>query len=68
MLNKHYEELEKVKDQACFLLGYMKSSLEFLDNLDNDNPLNLSKEEAQERVISELREQLKELEGVIYSK
>lgn len=68
MLNKHYEELEKVKDQACFLLGYMKSSLEFLDNLENDNPLNLSKEEAQERVISELREQLKELEGVIYSK
>lgn len=68
MLNERYEKLEKVNYQACILLGYMKSSLEFLDNLDKDNPLNLSKEEAQEQVISSLREQLKELDAVIFSK
>ena len=68
MLNERYEKLEKVNEKACELLGYMKGSLEFLDNLDKENPLNLSKEEAQEQVILAIRKQLKELEDVIYNR
>ena len=68
MLNERYEKLEKVNYQACILLGYMKSSLEFLDNLDKENPLNLSKEEAQEQVILAIRKQLKELDAVIFNR
>ena len=68
MFDKRYEKLEKVNEKACELLGYMKGSFEFLDNLDKENPLNLSKEEAQEQVISSLRKQMKELENVIFNK
>ena len=64
MLNKYYEKIVKVNDQACFLLGYMKSLVEYLDNGHFDY---LSKEEAQEKVISALRDQLKILEDVINS-
>lgn len=62
MLNEYYEKLVKVNDQACFLLGYMKGLVESLDNRNFDY---LSKEEAQEKVISALRDQLKILEDVI---
>ena len=68
MLNERYEKLEKVNEKACELLGYMKGSLEFLDNLDKENPLNLSKEEAQEQVILAIRKQLKELDAVIFNR
>ena len=68
MLNERYEKLEKVNEKACELLGYMKGSLECLDELDKDNPLNFSKEEAKDMVISALRKQLKELEDVIYNR
>ena len=68
MFDKRYEKLEKVNEKACELLGYMKGSLELLDNIDKENILNLSKEEAQERIISALRKQLKELEDVIYNR
>lgn len=53
---------EKIRNQACELLGYMKAKLNLLDNGDYDY---LSKEDAQEKVISALREQLKNLEDVI---
>ena len=62
MLNEYYEKLVKVNDQACFLLGYMKCLVESLDNGNFDY---LSNEEAQEKVISALRDQLKILEDVI---
>ena len=62
MLNEYYEKLVKVNDQACFLLGYMKGLVESLDNGNFDY---LSKEEAKEKVISALRDQLKILEDVI---
>ena len=62
MLNEYYEKLVKVNDQACFLIGYMKGLVE---SLDNGNFNYLSKEEAQEKVISALRDQLKILEDVI---
>lgn len=65
MENKHYEKLEKVTEKASFLLWYMKSTLESLDNGDFDY---LSREDANARVISILRKQLKELEEVICDK
>ena len=68
MLNERYEKLEKVNEKACELLGYMKGSLECLDELDKDNPLNFSKEEAKDMVISALRKQLKELDAVIFNR
>lgn len=53
---------EKIRNQACELLGYMKAKLNLLDNGDYDY---LSKEDAQEKVISALREQLKNLEELL---
>lgn len=53
---------EKIRYQATELLGYMKGKLNLLDNGDFDY---LSKEEAQEKVINALREQLEALEKVI---
>ena len=53
---------EKIRYQACELLGYMKANLELLDNGDLDY---LTKEEAQEKIINELREQLRKLDDVI---
>lgn len=53
---------EKIRYQATELLGYMKGKLDLLDNGDFDY---LSKEEAQEKVINALREQLEALEKVI---
>ena len=53
---------EEIRNQACELLGYMKGKLNLLDNGDFDY---LSKEEAQEKVINALREQLEALEKVI---
>lgn len=53
---------EKIIYQATELLGYMKGKLNLLDNGDFDY---LSKEEAQEKVINALREQLEALEKVI---
>ena len=61
-MNQLYKKDVKVKEQACFLLGYMKGIVEYLDNGHFDY---LSKEEAQEKVISALRDQLKILEDVI---
>ena len=52
---------EKIIYQATELLGYMKGKLNLLDNGDFDY---LSKEEAQEKVINALREQLEALEKV----
>ena len=53
---------EKIIYQATELLGYMKGKLNLLDIGDFDY---LSKEEAQEKVINALREQLEALEKVI---
>lgn len=54
--------MKKIRYQATELLGYMKGKLDLLDNGDFDY---LSKEEAQEKVINALREQLEALEKVI---
>lgn len=64
-MDKHYEHLRKVKDQACHFIGYMKGSLEYLDNFDKEESPYSTKEEIKDRVILALREQLKELEDVI---
>ena len=67
-MDKHYEHLRKVKDQACYFIGYMKGSLEYLDNFDTEESPYSTKEEIKDRVILALREQLKELEDVIYKR
>jgi len=64
-MDKHYEHLRKVKDQACYFIGYMKESLNYLDNFDKEETPYFTEEEIKDRVISALREQLKEVEDVI---
>ena len=67
-MDKHYEHLRKVKDQACYFIGYMKGSLEYLDNFDKEESPYSTEEEVKDRVISALRKQLKELEAIIHNR
>ena len=64
-MDQRYEHLTKVKEQACYFIGYMKGSLDSLDNFNKEEKPYLTEEEVKDRVISALREQLKELEDTI---